>query len=249
MHIGHPQGLDLTAVNVANPDWLNRVHIRKKECQLGIDFYNHPAPLHHGIDNQAWNQPLPGQLARPTLVDSWRNDQAALDPFLADLAAGRIATAPLIPQSTPIRIILGDYLGTDGAVAKQGAGTVRGIRVEAFSPQPLPGFTIMLNQYQSEWSLDLNKASKAYRDHLRVVGVDLDLVTWWPFVEEAMRDNPHITAADRLPKDGRVFHLEVFKFMRWINDITWKSEWPKYQLQDTAGHRLPAPPQPRSRRW
>jgi hypothetical protein len=27
--------------------------------------------------------------------------------------------------------------------------------------------------------------------------------------------------------------------MRWINDITWKSEWPKYQLQDTAGHRLP----------
>ena len=105
----------------------------------------------------------------------------------------------------------------------------------------------MLNQYQSEWSLDLSKASKAYRDHLRAVGVDLDLVTWWPFVEQAMRNNPHITAADRLPKDGRVFHLEPFKFMRWINDITWKSEWPKYQ--QAAGQRLPAPPQPRSRRW
>jgi hypothetical protein len=249
MHIGHPQGLDLTAVNAANPDWLNRVHIRKKECDLGMDFYNPPAGQHHGIPDAAWNQPLPGQLARPTLVDSWRIDQRTLDSFLADLAAGRIAIAPFTTQSTPIRIILGDYLGAEGAVAKQGAGTVRGIRVEAFSPQALPGLTIMLNQYQSEWSLDLNKTGKAYRDHLRAVGVDLKLVTWWPTVAKAMIDDKRIIAADRLPEDGRVFHLEVFKFMRWINGITWKSEWPKYQLQDAAGHRLPAPPQPRSRRW
>ena len=138
MHIGHPQGLDLTAVNAANPDWLNRVHIRKKECDLGIDFYNQPAPQHHGIDDPAWNQPLPGQLARPTLIDSWRIDQAALDPFLADLAAGRIAIAPFTTQCTPIRIILGDYLGTDGAVAKQGAGTCAASGPKRSPPRPCP---------------------------------------------------------------------------------------------------------------
>lgn len=260
MHIGHPADLDLTKVNIANPDWLNRVHVRKKECDLGVTFYNDPT--HHGLPAAAWNQPLPGLAARPTLADGWRIDQAALTTFLADLAAGRVAMAPYSDQTTPIRIILGDYLGNDGVVASVNGTQTRGIRVEVFSPQALPGFTLTgdgaswtalppgfagtpVQQFPSEWARDLSDADKAA---LTALGVDVTLVTWWPTTAQAMALDPRIIAADRLPADGQVFHYQTFDFLRWINKITWNSEWPKHQVLDAAGHAQAAPPQPRSRR-
>ncbi len=261
VHIGHPAGLDLAAVNAVNPDWLNRVHVRKKECDLGGTFFSHPT--HHGIPDAAWHQPLPGQLARPTLDAGWQTDQVALTTFLNDLSAGNVAMAPFAAQTTPIRILLGDYLGNGGVVSNAGGAQVQGIRVEVFSPAVLPGFTltgagaswdalppgfagIPVQQYPSEWARALTDAEKA---SLTALGVDVNLATWWPGVARAMTADPRIVAADRLPENGQVFHYQPFDFLRWINTITWKSEWPKYEVRDAAGQAQPSPAIPRSRRW
>ena len=261
MHIGDPPGLDLAAFNPANPDWLNRVHIRKRECDLGLTFYDGSAD-HHGVPEAAWNQPLPGQAARPTLVDGWRIDQQALIAFLGDLQVGNTAIAPFTSQSTPIRIILGDYLGNEGVVALENGADVRGIRVEVFSPLVLGAFTqtggggewdpvppglvgMPVQRFPSEWARDLDSAEQATLEGL---GVDVDLVTWWPDVARAMALDPNTIAVNRLPDDGNVFHYQPFDFLRWINSVTWQSEWPKYQVHDAGGNAQAAPPQPRSRR-
>jgi hypothetical protein len=139
---------------------------------------------------------------------------------------------------------------------------VHGIRAEVFSPALLPDFTLTgdgtawgglppgfagmpVQQFASEWARELSDAERA---SLTALGVDADMVTWWPTVATAMVADRRITAADRLPRDGRVFHYQPYDFLRWINTITWKNEWPKYQVHDAAGNAQPAPPVPRSRR-
>lgn len=261
MHLGHPPGLDLAAVSTDNPDWLNRVHVRKRECDLGMTFYNHAT--HHGIPDAAWNQALPGLAARPTLADGWQIDQTALTTFLADLAAGRIAMAPFTTQSTPIQILLGDFLGHGGVVGEQGTVLEHGIRVEVFSPSFLvPSFVATgtgtawdavpstfvghpVQEYPSEWA---RTPAGVEADALEAQGVDVSLVTWWPEVARAMALDPRIAAGDRLPLGGQVFHYRPFDIMAWLNGVTWRSEWPKYRRVDGTGNPVPAPAQPRSRR-
>ncbi|MFB9356762.1 N-acetylmuramoyl-L-alanine amidase [Actinoplanes nipponensis] len=259
LHLGHPAGLNLTAVDTANPDWLNRVHLRKRECDLGMTFHGHST--HHGIPDAAWNQPLPGNATRPTLADGWRIDQTALTAFLTTLQAGGVAIAPTVDQGTPVQVILGDFLGTGGALGP--APTEIGVRVEVFSPSfQAPGFVLTgggvswdavpssfagspVQRYPSEWSRVPAGAEAAA---LTAAGVDLTLVTWWPEVARAMTLDPRVAAADRLPLDGRVFHYRAFDFMAWLNDLTWRNEWPKYRQVDASGNPLPAPAEPRSRR-
>jgi hypothetical protein len=53
--------------------------------------------------------------------------------------------------------------------------------------------------------------------------------------------------ADLSPMGG-AWHLRPLDFMRWINGVTWASEWPKYQVTDANGVDVPRPPRPRSRR-
>jgi hypothetical protein len=259
MHLGHPTGLDLTAINQANPDWLNRVLLRKRECDLGVTFFDHPT--HHGIPDDAWSHVLPGTGTRPALADGWRIDQAALGQFLTTLQAGAVAIAPAVDQGTSVQIILGDYLGLGGAVGK--GTTDFGIRVEVFSPSlQVPGFVLTgggmtwdpvpasfsgqpVQRYPSEWSREPTAAETAA---LLAAGADVSLVTWWPEVARAMTLDSRVAEADRLPMDGRVFHYQAFDFMAWLNDLTWRSEWPKFKQVDSAGSPLPAPAQPRSRR-
>ena len=259
MHLGHPTGLDLAAVNTANPDWLNRVHLRRRECDLGMTFYGHAT--HHGIPNAAWDQALPGNATRPTLAAGWRIDLTALDAFLTTLRAGGVAIAPTVDQCTPIQVILGDFLGTGGALGP--VATEFGVRVEVFSPSfQAPGFVVTgagvgwdavpsalpgppVQRYPSEWSRVPTGTEAAA---LTAAGVDLTLVTWWPEVARAMTLDPRVVQVDRLPLDGRVFHYRAFDFMDWLNGVTWRSEWPKFRQVDAAGNPLPAPDQPRSRR-
>src|SRR5262249_41061018 len=40
LHLGRPDGLSFTQVSDGNPDWLNRVIIRKTECDMGVAWYN-----------------------------------------------------------------------------------------------------------------------------------------------------------------------------------------------------------------
>jgi hypothetical protein len=187
------------------------------------------------------------------------SDQAALTTFLADLGTGRVAMAPFAAQTTPIQIILGDYLGNEGVIAKEGGTQVRGIRVEVFSPALLPGFTrvgfdtgwgpfppateLPAQQFPSEWARDLTEAESTA---LQALGVDRTMVTWWPDVAARMTPDPRVAAADRLPASGMVFHYQPFDFLRWINRTTWNSEWPKYEVF-VAGNAQAAPAAPRSR--
>jgi hypothetical protein len=74
-------------------------------------------------------------------------------------------------------------------------------------------------------------------------GLDPLLVRWWPTVAAHTAADPRALGAGvRLPADGNVVHLQPIEVMRWINDITWKSEWPKYQIA------VAAPPAPPNRR-
>ena len=258
MHLGHPTGLDLTAVNTANPDWLNRVHLRKKESHLGITFYDHAT--HHGIPDAAWDQPLPGNATRPTLAAGWRIDDTALGAFLTTLQAGGVAIAPTVDQCTPIQVILGDFLGTGGVLGP--TVTDFGVRVEVFSPSfQVPGFALTgggvnwdvvpsgltgppVQRYPSEWS---RPPTAAETTALNAAGVDVSLVTWWPEVARAMTLDARVAQTDRLPLDGRVFHYRAFDFMDWLNGVTWRGEWPKFR-QVAGGVPVPAPAQPPTRR-
>ncbi len=58
----------------------------------------------------------------------------------------------------------------------------------------------------------------------------------------------NLAAGDRLPDDGVAFHYRPLEFAKWINGVTWASEWPKYQVVDAANHPVARPARPRSRR-
>ena len=121
MHLGRPEGMSLYEATDANPDWLNRVLMRKKECDLGIALYD--APGHGGVAQAAWDSRPPGSVSRPTVLEGWRADQGVLQSFLDDLRAGEVALAAWSgwnPSVSPIRVILGDFLGESGPNSQGG---------------------------------------------------------------------------------------------------------------------------------
>ena len=264
MHLGRPAGMSFDEVHADNPDWLNRVLMRKKECDLGMDFYNHPTK--HGVAQSRWdNRPPPGR-QRPTTVEGWEADQGALNNFLNALRTGRTAVAPARHAHVqPIRVILGDFLGKSGVIRREGGNTTHGIRVETFSPSfSPPGFTQADTEdwspqlatpyslrYRSEWARLLTTDDA---DALAAIGVDSSQHHWWWEVVSASQADALLPADAKLPPLGRMYHFHPLRFMRWINEITWKHEWHKYQVTDAAGDPVPFeddsgnPRRPRSRR-
>jgi hypothetical protein len=110
------------------------------------------------------------------------------------------------------------YFSSDDTV--EDGADVHIIRVEVFSPALLSGFTqtgggaawnglppgfagMPIQPFASQWARDLSDAERA---SLTALGVDANKVTWWPTVANAMANDRRISAADRLPRDGRVFH-------------------------------------------
>ena len=53
-------------------------------------------------------------------------------------------------------------------------------------------------------------------------------MTWWPEVARTMTQISASTLSIDSRTDGQVFHYQPFDFLRWMNQITWNSEWPKY---------------------
>ncbi len=257
MHLGSPAGISFDAVSVDNPDWLNRVIVRRKECQLGIAHFDGdpahvpPIPAHPGAPAVAWTSQPPGLPARPTLIDGWRADDAALRTFIDDLRAGRVALAPHAASTMPIEIILGDFLGLGGTVDVN--GPVHGVRVEAFSPAFLPpGFVPLISwvlgalvpngliPYESEWAHTYPAAEQAAFD---ARGIDPVRMQWWPQVAaHVAADLRALPPGARLPLDGVVNHVRPLEVTAWINGVTWRSEWPKYRVAGAA------PARSRSRR-
>jgi hypothetical protein len=267
MHLAHPSQQALDQVHEDHPDWLNRVLIRKKECDLGVAFYDDD-PKHHGISEEKWNnRPPPDVPRRPTTLDGWRADVEALGIFLDNLRAGDTAVAPRNPFVQPIRVILGDFLGEGGVIRRVGGVATHGIRVETFSPSfSPPGFERADTEnwspptglsppfslrFRSEWRRILTVEDAA---QLQDIGVNIDHYFWWLTVANATRDEAGLPNAARLPRDGTLFHFHPLKFMRWLNEITWKHEWHKHEVTDASNNPVPFldaggnPRRPRSRR-
>lgn len=267
MHLGRPDGLSFTQITDANPDWLNRVLIRKKECDLGFDLYDGD-PAHGGLPQAAWNSRPPGSGQRPTVLEGWRGDEIALHYFLDALRNGRVAVAGTGRNNeTQIRVLLGDFLGHSGVIRKEGAVVLHGVALEVFSSGFVPpafasyvsasGWALPAGAplrpppaifYQSEWS---KTPTTAERQRLESIGVNPDLVPWWSEAALATSLHPTLPPHGRLNSAGFAFHYEPLKFMRWLNETTWASEWPKFQVTDENGAQVPLSPnhqRPRSRR-
>jgi hypothetical protein len=260
MHLGRPAGMSFDTVTADNPDWLNRLLVRKKECDLGVDFYDGD-PAHHGIAPAVWNNRPPGVPRRHTTLEGWRADKQVLDTFLAALAGGEVAHMPKQGMAVPGRVLLGDFLGESGVIRSTG-GVLHGVRVETFAPSfDAPTFSLIGSlagwnppaslpaphcvQYHSEWA---RQPTPAERAALVALGVNPDQLTWWPFVAIAQYLDGSLPRASRLALDGLAFHYEPLAFAAWINGVTWASEWPKFEVTDAGGTPVPRPARPRSRR-
>jgi hypothetical protein len=265
MHLPGPDGLNFDDISQANPDWLNRVIIRRKEADLA---YPPPAKTLAGtlagIPTADFTTP-PASVGytRPNPLQAWQNDQSVLGSFLDALKAGNTAVAPsrIMAEAigvTWVNVLLGDYLGRAGVIGRDASNNpIKGVRVEVFSPT-LPSstdFTEIRNQtswnvvgnpqrpallYQSEWA---RKPSSADAAALTAAGVDPDFVTWWPAIVLLQAVDILTPGAARLPLDGKVYHYWPAVFMDWVNKLTWKSEWPKYKITLPAGTAPPDTPQ------
>ena len=248
MHLGRPDGMSFDEVTDANPDWLNRVLIRKKECELGIARYHAPQPGDPPIAR--WDSQPPGSGWRPSLIQGLVGDKVALGKFLDALRAGKVAQAPGpggLPVTSPIRVILGDFLGESGVIRYEGGRAQFGIRLEVFSSEFVPptfhayksssGWRLPSTptlpaclEYQSEWA---KTPTAEERQRLAGIGVNPDLVPWWR--EVALSLSAVLPPQALLKRDGMAFHIPPLDFMRWINEVTWASEWPKYKVRNPNG--------------
>ena len=61
---------------------------------------------------------------------------------------------------------------------------------------------------------------------------------WWTSVTAATRHED--TAGADLPVNGMVWQYTLGDFLAWVNNITWASEWPKYDAP--GGGPVPARP-------
>jgi N-acetylmuramoyl-L-alanine amidase len=260
MHLGTPTGMTLATTSDSNPDWLNRLVMRKKECDRGIDFYDGD-PQHGNIPAALWNNRPPGVPQRPTTLEGWRLDARVLGDFLAALGTGDVAVMPRTGVGVPVRILQGDYLGDSGAMGVNAAGTAQtGVRVEVFAPTfDAPGFSLIGSlagwnplpttpqcvQYHSEWAR-LPNAPETLT--FAGAGVTAAQLQWWPQVARAQALEASLVAGERLPPNGIVFHYRPLEFAAWINDVTWSSEWPKFKITDAAGNAVARPARPRPRR-
>jgi N-acetylmuramoyl-L-alanine amidase len=232
---------DYTLTTTGNPDWLNRMIMRLKECELAVAFKAaHPgvdpnSPQYHGHPvlfandhrfQQAWNRAPTSTGPRPTPGDGIQADADEYRRIVNALQAGNFVLFPLesAPNTTPVQVILGDFLGPCGAVPDIGPSpqiqTFPGIQVQTFSMEQLipnspHGALFWTNQ------------------------------AWYVAASAAARLDG--TPNNSLPADGIVYSFPMTGFLDWINAITWGSEWLKYEVVDAAGNAVAAPQRPQTR--
>jgi hypothetical protein len=265
VHLGRPAGIDFAAVNTANPEWLNRMLIRFKECELGGSFRaSHPG---QAIPDATWDTVPPGTVRgviRNSIDRSWQVDADNYGPTLGRLANGDLALMPADRMVTPVRVILGDYLGDVGVIKRDAAGAHFGIRVEIVSsdvistdftetvtdagrlwdPVAGPAGTRHAVRYPSEWS---QVPAGDMLATMTAAGVtDTSLATWWEGVALATALHGAWPDGSSL-STGAVVHYDPYEFLPWLNARTWTSEWPKYRANNLANPgAVPPTPIPRS---
>ena len=252
MHLGGTNRMNVDAITVGNPDWLNRVLMRRKECALAIDAgTGNLNPVLAAMPPADFTVPEPSWANRSNALDQMRMDQIAINNFLAPLRRGDVAVAPAparranaAPGPTPFNILLGDFLGTAGVIRVAPDGPWTGIGIEVFSPAVIAPLGASATLSVSEWARDLTAAEAAAA---RALGADPALMKWWATAAGDQSWDARLEPEAKLPLSGRVYHYPPLDFLRWINDVTWTSEWPKYQIKNGATL-APRPAKPRPRR-
>lgn len=260
MHLGRPAGMRFDRVDAGNPDWLNRMLMRYKEADQGSTFRQ--SAVGQAIPANKWNDRPPGSGRRPTVSEAWTVDLADYHTALQRLTAGDILLCSRDLMGTPIRVVLGDWLGNAGVIRRD-AATKHGVRVEIFSRELISttdwGLTVtdaarrfdplmdpndrpMAVRYPSEWSPVPDAAERA---RLTALGVDdPGQVAWWDTVQAETAANPRFPAGARLDGGGLAVHYDPYDFLPWINQRTWRSEWPKYRAVADPAHPAAIPDHP-----
>ena len=243
----------------------NRMLMRFKECEQGSTFA--VGAVGQAIPPGKWNNRPPGSVRRPTVNEAWTTDLTDYRTALQRLAVGDILLCSRDLMGTPIRVVLGDWLGNVGVIRRDAAGTTRGVRVEIFSRELIsttdwamtvtdavrrfdglidPNDRPMAVRYPSEWSPVPDAAERA---RLTALGVDdPGQAAWWDTVQAETAANPRFPADARLDGGGMAVHYDPYDFLPWINKRTWRSEWPKYRaVHDPANPAaIPDHPIPRT---
>jgi hypothetical protein len=137
MHIGGGDQVNFDTPVAANPSWLNRVLVRKKECDLAIDSTGALNAALQAMPTADFTTPLPAGRTDP--ISLLRLDKDRLTTFMNHLRAGDVAPAPVRGAAdavgpTPIKVLLSDYLGTAGITRVTNGAPSTGVLVEVFSP-------------------------------------------------------------------------------------------------------------------
>jgi hypothetical protein len=224
---------NFTRITTDNPDWLNRMLIRLTECELAVSYKaahpgdNPTSPQYNGnptlfANDQrfqtAWNFPPTSTGPRPTTGDNIQNDATEYRRIVNALQTGGYVLFPLesAANTTPVRVILGDFLGPCGTLSNNSTG----IQVQIFSK------TLLIPNSPQQalfWTSQ----------------------QWWADSSSPARLDG--TPDKCPPGNGVVYSYPVTAFLDWINQITWKSEWPKYEVVDAAGASVATPERPRTR--
>jgi hypothetical protein len=256
MHLSRT-GISFDEIADGNPDWLNRLLVRKKECKLGVDYHSLQGDIFD--TDPRWLTPPPGTPQRPTVLQAWRADEAYLSSFLDGLRAGRLVLAPQDAFATPIRVVLGDYMGRVGLIRRTPSEEHYGVRVEVFSQRVISReFTFTASdpptagwvpvgggnpavRYQIEWARQPEGEERATLLAAGVAEEQLGLVDWFPEFALSTTLNRRWDDPAWLHWRGGVVHYDPDRFMEWINRKTWRSEWPKYRLTDPVEAPDPRP--------
>lgn len=195
-----------------NPDWLNRLIKRLYECKKTNEFRND-----HATDNQlktAWRyNPVPDHvLQRWSVGVQMERDAESYQSLIDEL---KLAHTVCFPLEHPLNATTVRVILGDflGVPGRPGKAGF-GISIFSVDELPVPGRV----HGTSTWSTQ----------------------DWWQAAANAtlLENDP----TRRVPRNGVVWRYPMLGFLKWLNDITWTSEWAKYRV-DTS-----RPDKPRPRR-
>jgi hypothetical protein len=219
-----PQGFDLGQIGTANPDWLNRAIMRQKETSLANQFraahpQTTPPNATATLVRNAFGHTPAREVAGTNTGEQINRDSTAYDALITGLRTGDSQVFPLEDHGvTPVRVILGDFLGLPATLS----GTSLGIQIEIFSKDKLdvPGAVQRVSSAMGR--------------------------PWYTTATGALRNEGAVEKD--LPGDGNAWHYPVLAFLTWLNTRTWQSEWVKYgvMLADKTTP-APAPDRPNTR--
>ncbi len=265
MHLGGGDQVNFDEPTAANPTWLNRVLVRKKECDLAIGAGGALNAALQAMPAAHFTVPPPPAAGRPDPLTLLRLDRDRLTTFMDHLRAGEVAPAPargLFDNfgPTPIKVLLSDFLGVAGVTRVTNGAPALGVLVEVFSPILLdavffndvpnktgwdPGAVIQpAIRYASEWGRVLTPQERAA---VTATGADPALMRWWNDAIANLAFQVGLTIDQKLPIDATVYHYAPLDFVRWLNNVTWVSEWSKYRVKD-GGANAVRPDRPPVRR-